>query len=308
MLGTSNYYYDDEESEREVTMPRRANDTFKMIDGPELPMLFDSFWQPAELALLFGHPGVGKSLLAVQIAEAIARGNRILGEGAAEIPPQRVLYVDLVMSARQFAARYSPYEFGPEFYRDTPPFDRDLFEWLIDMVNGFEFKVIVIDDLSMIGHSSDGIRESLQLMHDLRVLSRGFAASILVLADSYPMVFQNASDERVLRRSQILCSVADSTFALTVPPDADKGRRDLVQTRSLSDELIWTAASPLPCTLTQLDGGLTGFRFDPPEIDKELNEKIAAIKQMHDHEGKTFRAIAAELGISKSQAQRLHGL
>jgi Mrp family chromosome partitioning ATPase len=100
MLDASNYYFGDGEPEREVTMPRRANDTFAMIDGPELPMLFDSFWQPAELALLFGHPGVGKSLLAVQIAEAIARGNRILGEGAAEIPPQRVLYVDLVMSAR----------------------------------------------------------------------------------------------------------------------------------------------------------------------------------------------------------------
>ena len=37
-------------------------------------------------------------------------------------------------------------------------------------------------------------------------------------------------------------------------------------------------------------------------------EKIAVIRQMHDHEHKTFRAIAAELGISKSQAQRLHGL
>ena len=82
MLDDSNNYFDDGEPEREVMMPRRANDAFAMIDGPELPMLFDSFWQPAELALLFGHPGVGKSLLAVQIAEAIARGNRILGEGA----------------------------------------------------------------------------------------------------------------------------------------------------------------------------------------------------------------------------------
>ena len=67
-----------------------------------------------------------------------------------------------------------------------------------------------------------------------------------------------------------------------------------VQTRSRSDELIGAS--------------LAGFRFDPPEIDKELNEKIATIKQMHDQEGKTFRAIAGELGISKSQAQRLHGL
>jgi hypothetical protein len=43
--------------------------------------------------------------------------------------------------------------------------------------------------------------------------------------------------------------------------------------------------------------GQTGFRFHPPEIDKDLQRQIAVIRQMHDHEGKTFRAIAAELNI-----------
>src|SRR4051794_41028940 len=133
MLNDSHNYYHDEGLERQITMPRRANDTFAMIDGPDLPMLFDTFWQPAELALLFGSPGVGKSLLAVQIAEAIARGNRTFGEGDSEIPPQRVLYVDLVMSGLQFASRYEPYEFASEFYRDTPPFERGLIDWLVHM-------------------------------------------------------------------------------------------------------------------------------------------------------------------------------
>src|SRR4051794_7053392 len=124
MLNDSHNYYNEKGLERQFTMPRRAKETFSMIDGPDLPMVFDAFWQPAELALLFGSRGVGKSLLAVQIAEAIARGTRILGEGDSEIPPQRVLYVDLVMSGLQFASRYEPYEFAPEFYRDTPPFER----------------------------------------------------------------------------------------------------------------------------------------------------------------------------------------
>src|SRR2546430_14470578 len=37
-------------------------------------MLFDEFWREGELAVLFGDTGVGKSVLAMQIGDAIARG------------------------------------------------------------------------------------------------------------------------------------------------------------------------------------------------------------------------------------------
>ena len=36
--------------------------------------LFGTFWRRGELAILFGEHGMGKSLLAVQIAEQVARG------------------------------------------------------------------------------------------------------------------------------------------------------------------------------------------------------------------------------------------
>jgi RecA-family ATPase len=39
--------------------------------------IFDEFWRDGELALLFGASGVGKSIFAVQLAEAIARGTKI---------------------------------------------------------------------------------------------------------------------------------------------------------------------------------------------------------------------------------------
>ncbi|HTH36388.1 MAG TPA: AAA family ATPase, partial [Pyrinomonadaceae bacterium] len=41
--------------------------------------LFGPLWRVGEVALLFGPRGVGKSTLAVQIAESIARGRPLLG-------------------------------------------------------------------------------------------------------------------------------------------------------------------------------------------------------------------------------------
>jgi hypothetical protein len=38
--------------------------------------LFGEFWREGELAVLFAHHGLGKSTLAMQIAESIAVGNK----------------------------------------------------------------------------------------------------------------------------------------------------------------------------------------------------------------------------------------
>ena len=54
---------------------RRANDAFAGGVTPPRP-LFGEFWREGELALLFGAAGTGKSLLAVQLAESLARGLR----------------------------------------------------------------------------------------------------------------------------------------------------------------------------------------------------------------------------------------
>src|SRR5687767_10426713 len=67
---------------------------------PQAP-LFDEFWREGELAMLFGASGAGKSLLAVQIADALARGTPLDGF---VMPRSRrkVLYVDLDLSDAQF--------------------------------------------------------------------------------------------------------------------------------------------------------------------------------------------------------------
>ena len=76
--------------------------------------MFGTLWREGEVAVLFGDKGSGKSVLAVQIAEAIARGTKAVantknwsGSVAAQPKPRKVLYIDFQRTQRQFAERYS---------------------------------------------------------------------------------------------------------------------------------------------------------------------------------------------------------
>ena len=71
--------------------------------------LWDSFWYEGELSCLFADSNVGKSILAVQIADRIARTDN-------------VLYLDFELSEKQFQLRYTdehgkPYTFPERLYR-----------------------------------------------------------------------------------------------------------------------------------------------------------------------------------------------
>jgi len=260
--------------------------------------LFDAFWREGELAMLFGEPGSGKSLLAVQIADAITRGTTLLYPQLPVKRGQKVLYVDLVLSEKQFAARYSDHKFEGGLFRCAPLDGEDLFEWTAAMIARHRFKVVVIDDLSFVARTDDGTRETLALMYDLRQMTRETGVSILVLADSYPLVFGSNAPERGLRRSRVLCGVSDSVFAIY------NGK--VIQTRTRTDELVWNQRNLLGCRIANLESGLLGMEFELPEIDDHVREQIFDIKHFHDDEKMTFRAIEDKLGISKSQAERLY--
>ena len=74
--------------------------------GPPLP-LFGHLFQEGETAVMFGERSSGKSVLAVQIADAITRGVPV--EPFDHCPrKQRVLYVDLSLSERQLTCATLP--------------------------------------------------------------------------------------------------------------------------------------------------------------------------------------------------------
>jgi hypothetical protein len=297
--------------------PRKANECIgneKNIFRPS--PLFDEFWREGELALFFGAPGAGKSLLAMQLADAMARGRGLEGF---RMPAGRrkVLYVDLLLTNAQFQARYShfppgsnyakSYKFAENLFRGRPPANVDLVKWLRSMISDGRFQIVIIDDISAIKRTHDGTRETLSLMRRLKELRDELGVSILVLADSEEPGRSGVAEEHDLRRSRVLCSVADSVFAI----GRSVRRPDdlyLIQTRSQNAPIFWTAQNAPTARIKRLDAGLLGLEFDErfaPYIDDEKLELICRVHAMHDAGG-SYRVIAQRLNISRSQAARLY--
>lgn len=298
----------------EYEMPKKANDIMRDATMRKpAPQLFGSFWQKGEVALLFGATGVGKSVLAVQIADALARGTPI---DTFEMPKRRhkVLYVDLTLSESQFYRRYTqdlgqsnakPYKFAERFYRGCPRHDEDLCKWVRFMIRRGGFEAVVIDDLSAVMRTEDGTFDSLRIMRDLKRLSQETGVSVLVLADSYPSRKACCQIyESDLRRSRVLCNAADSVFAIG---RLVRGDMRLIQFRSQGSAIVWGSCNPIGCMIRRRPNGLLGFVFDKRFARKLDPQRCRLIHfaSLCRANGFTYRNIATVMGISKSHAERL---
>jgi KaiC/GvpD/RAD55 family RecA-like ATPase len=278
-------------------LPRR-----KKAVEPE--RLFDEFWREGELALLFGAAGTGKSVIAMQVADAIARGTPLSGF----VMPKRrrkVLYVDLGLTGTQFGVRYGRYTFSENLFRDKPGPEDDLFTWIKEAVSAKGLRAVVIDDLSAVKRTYDGIRENLVLMRRLKRLCEKADISVLAVSDAAEPR-ENWATESDLGRSVILCRVADSVFSIGRMPGQDMRSR-LIQSRARTPKIFWRPANAPIGSIKQLTSGLIGFEFDgrfAPVVDEARRERICDVYWRHEG-GSSFRVIADELGISKTTAQRL---
>lgn len=204
--------------------------------------LFGDLWRTGDLALLVGEPGVGKSLLATQIAEVIARGAEHSINGVpAPSKPQRVIYFDFERTQAQFSELYScqPFPQTPyrEEYKFSPNFDiarlddlstiPDAFKgsvdgyirhWVYDVILTGEAKIVIIDNIS---HVSIGTTIE-KMMRSLRVASAESGSSVLVIAHTKPKRRPSAVTLADITRCRSLRELPNSIFAIarsTTHPD-----------------------------------------------------------------------------------------
>lgn len=297
---------------------QKANDCIASVKHFKWPQrLFDEFWREGELALLFGPPGVGKSLFAVQLAEALARG-RTIGMFRMQGYRRRTLYVDLVMSAAKFRLRYSnfplfvsgearPYKFSESLFRARPGPDAAIGAWLRKRIRDDRVGVVIIDDLAALRLTGDGTAESLRVMRELKEIVDEQGISMLVLASSRPPAKGALVEESNLRRTQAVCEVADNVFAIGNHPQK-AGRRYFIQTRSRHFKAVWNEANAPVCQIGLEDDVLLSFIFEgslAAKLDPEVQRTICEIKAAKDG-GSSFRKIARELQIPISRAIRLY--
>ncbi len=176
---------------------KSANQTLKDASERPIPqMLFGELWYQTELCIFFADTNLGKSILAVQIADSISSGKPIPGFKL-EASAQPVVYCDFELSDKQFELRYSEkftnhYRFSDNLLRayinpdmDLPKgvtFEIALAQSLEAMLKQTGAKVLIIDNITYLRTETEKAKDALPLMKELKALKAKYDLSILCLA------------------------------------------------------------------------------------------------------------------------------
>jgi len=176
--------------------------------------LWDSFWYEGELSCLFADSNVGKSILAVQIADRIARTDD-------------VLYLDFELSEKQFQLRYTsehgtPYIFPERLYRVSldcnslleADFEEAIMGGIEQMALQTGCKIFIIDNLTYLCCAMEKGDAAGRLMIQLSNLKKRYGLSVLVLAHTPKRSLDCPITSNDLAGSKRLYNFFDSVFAI----------------------------------------------------------------------------------------------
>ncbi len=293
---------------------------------PVPKMLFDRFWYEGELCILFADSNVGKSILAVQIGNAINRGEPML-PFTVESKPQPILYCDFELTEKQFESRYSDnyqhhYPFSHDFYRaelnpdsEIPTgfanFDEYLIASLERIIVQTGVKVIIVDNLTYLRNETEQAKNALSLMKHLKALKNQYGLSMLALAHTPKRDLTQQITANDLQGSKMLMNFCDSAFTIG-QSSADKELRYIKQIKQRNTEQVYGYTNIALCRVTKPYNFLqfefaeygneiqhlrkASGKFDADEVDQAAQLKL---------EGKSLREIGKAMGISFQKADRL---
>ena len=315
----------------------KASDWLRAARDKAVPgMLFGEFWLEGELSIMFGDAGAGKSVLAVQIAQAIASG-RGIKPIQGDLKPRRVLYFDLELTAKQFEMRYAReneagermgqhFEFSGRFSRvevdltaDVPEEYGSLAAYLGDAieqtVQDTGAKVLIVDNISCLKRKYGSLREALPLMDALNRMKRRYGMSILVLAHTARRSTNRPIDIADMPGANVLSNYADNVFAVGTSRMYSRARY-IKQINPRSTERIFSDAAVPTFFLENVSRDFLGFRFlwfaaerEQMAACRDRNdwETIYRVRRLSDN-GMSVRDIASTLNRSKSAIHRLLGM
>lgn len=292
---------------------------------PTPKMLFDELWFEGEICILFSDTNLGKSILAVQIADSISKGSPIEGFGL-ESYGQEVLYCDFELSDIQFLTRYSDaeknlYHFNDNFLRteicqdDLPPeqikdFETYVLHSLEQIVSTTSIRIIIIDNLTFLSSGTEKAKDALPLMKELKAFKKKYELSLLVLAHTPKRDSSNPLTKNDLQGSKMLINFCDSSFALG-ESSVDKNFRYLKQIKERNKEKKFDDQNVAIMEITKNQNFLqfqyieNGIEKDHlKEIDKQkLIKEILELKKTSPE--LSLEQIAKKTGTNKQNVYRV---
>jgi KaiC/GvpD/RAD55 family RecA-like ATPase len=300
------------------TMNKRPEQASK---EPRPKRLFADFWLEGGICLLFAESGVGKSILAVQIANSISRGEAIPGF-TLEAVKQRVLYFDFGLTEKMFAKRYSAdytnhYRFDENLYRAelNPNAETDACKDPGALNRAFEeailttgAKVLIVDDITYLCGGNEKGGTAQQLLKQLQHLRGKYGLSIMLVAHTRRRNQNKPITIKDLQGGKSLSNFCDTIFAIGASNN-DKNLRYLkpVKARNSSNN-DFVCVCNLARQYNFLCFNKQGFEYEYMLLktteDKQTGQMEQQILELHEQK-LTLREIGWRLGISHTQVRRV---
>jgi KaiC/GvpD/RAD55 family RecA-like ATPase len=252
---------------------------------------------------------VGKSIFAVQISNEIAR-------------EQRVLYIDLELSDKQFERRYSEdftnhFRFNENLMRvdftqhfsipDNVTYDDYFIASLVELIKRTEARVVVIDNMTkLISTDTDSAGKAKPLMDRLCALKMDFGLTLILLEHTRKCDSTRPITLNDIQGSKMKVNFADAVFAIGRSVK-DTNLRYIKQLKVRSCELEYGFENVAVCEIRK-DSNFIKFEFvsysSEAEHLKELSDveredKVQAAREMYAN-GESKRAIAKHFGLTES--------
>ena len=285
---------------------------------PTPKKLFGQLWFEHEICILFADTNLGKSILAVQIADGISKGEKIIGLETST-KPLKVLYCDFELSDKQFEIRYmgsdgSHHSFSENLlrveinadaeYSEESDFEEYLKQSLELSVMQYDAKVVIVDNLTFLSRETEKAKDALPLMKWLKSFGRKYKLSILVLAHTPKRNLSMPITRNDLQGSKMLINFCDGCFAIGESTKS-KSFRYIKEIKQRNVSFAYDSGNVIVCEICKPDNFLQ-FRFVSygcesehlRQITDSERDKLKERAKELSQQGKKQREIASELGIS----------
>lgn len=271
--------------------------------------LYKKLWNEGEICVLFAKSNHGKSILAVQIAEEIARSGK------------KVNYLDYELEAKQFQQRYcnektmENYKFSDNLFRADLSVDLELnsegrvkrFFEKIEKLSQLGIKIFILDNITSLVDRIENGDVILEFMRNLKRLKEKYELSILIVAHTTKKSDTTPLNQDNLAGSKKLMNFVDSAFAIgksMIEPDV----RYIKQLKVRVGKFSYNEDNVLLCRIVKKDN-FPHFVECGYAVEKDLLNTKKSIANPDKRglmdaayslykKGYSYRQISKELGFS----------
>ena len=266
--------------------------------------LYKNLWIEKELTMFFGTANVGKSMIAVQIAEEIAKKGK------------KVMYFDYELSEQQLSDRYETedgvghYVFSENLLRPNLDMDKyssykerleKLFQRMEEATN-LGIKIFIVDNITYLNPNLQKGNEAAKFIINFKSKMEMLGISVLLLGHS-----PKAKDNVILTLDKLagsknLSNFIDSCFAV----GKVEGERKVYikQLKARSCAISMDENHVLVGALTKRKDGFIEFAEEGYTVEKELLKGKPDITPQKEQayklykEGNSYRKISKMIGVS----------